>query len=194
VAARSPRSATAPRASAVAAAAMIALDMPPGRISHRTACSRQAAWQRSLAWSRCRLEHIFSTARRTGERSAATATDRASFAFLPDRPADSSRTRSPAARSCWASRCPSPLEEAKRFIEQDTATHARLAFILLDNAVEILMFRNIEVLLSSNDWDEQLLRLHDEILERADNQEIRLSRDELAGQIVHKRRRRELTT
>jgi hypothetical protein len=184
---------------------MIALDMPPGRISHRTACSRQAAWQRSLARSRCRLEHIFSTARRTGERSAATATDRASFAFLPDRPADSSRTRepslgwmsrtrSPAARSCWASRCPSPLEEAKRFIEQDTATHARLAFILLDNAVEILMFRNIEVLLSSNDWDEQLLRLHDEILERADNQEIRLSRDELAGQIVHKRRRRELTT
>ena len=42
------------------------------------------------------------------------------------------------------------LEEAKALIERNTAAHARLAFILLDNAAEVLMFRNVEVLLSSN--------------------------------------------
>ena len=113
---------------AVAAAAVMALDTPPGMIWQSVACSRQAAWQRSRARSRCRLDQIFSTAAwssavsrvRAGERSAAMATDRASLgSFLFDLPEDSSRTRepslgwtsrtsSPAARSCWASRCPSP--------------------------------------------------------------------------------------
>jgi hypothetical protein len=57
---------------------------------------------------------------RMGERSAATATERASFgSFLFEVPVESSWTRapslgstsrtcSPAARSCWASRCPRP--------------------------------------------------------------------------------------
>jgi translation initiation factor IF-2 len=78
--------------------------------------------------SRCRLAQIFSTAawssgrtgRQDGERSAATAAERASFgSFLFTAPAASSRTRaaslgctsstrSPAATSSWASRCPSP--------------------------------------------------------------------------------------
>ncbi len=78
--------------------------------------------------SRCRLAQTFSTAawssaitgRGVLDRSAATATDRASFgSFLFVSPASSSRTRaaslggtstthSPAATSCWASRCPSP--------------------------------------------------------------------------------------
>ena len=78
--------------------------------------------------SRCRLAHSFSTAawssaitgRGVLDRSAATATDRASLgSFLFVSPASSSRTRaaslggtsttySPAATSCWASRCPSP--------------------------------------------------------------------------------------
>jgi len=72
-----------------------------------------AAWgqtRSTAAWSSA------ATARAAGERSAATATDRASFgSFLPVAPAASSRTRalslgwtsstrSPAASSCWASR------------------------------------------------------------------------------------------
>ena len=85
-------------------------------------------WVRDRLRSRCRLARTFSTAawssaRTTGQaadRSAATATDRASFgSFLFTSPAASSRTRaaslgctsstrSPAATSCWASRCPSP--------------------------------------------------------------------------------------
>jgi len=60
------------------------------------------------------------TSRRALERSAATATDKASFgSFLLVSPASSNRTRaaslggtsstrSPTATSCWASRCPSP--------------------------------------------------------------------------------------
>src|SRR5262249_53034100 len=101
---------------------------PPGTRSHSTACSRQQAWLRSRARTRCRLAHTFSTTawssastgRGAGDRSAATATDKASFgSFLLVSPACSSRTRaasfggtsstcSPAASSCWASRCPSP--------------------------------------------------------------------------------------
>ena len=59
------------------------------------ACRRQAAWARSRARSRCRLDHIFSTTAwssavtvlRDGERSAAMATDRASFgSFLFELP------------------------------------------------------------------------------------------------------------
>jgi hypothetical protein len=41
------------------------------------------------------------------------------------------------------------LEEAKALIERNSAAHGRLAFILLDNAAEVLMLRNVEALLSS---------------------------------------------
>lgn len=84
------------------------------------------------------------------------------------------------------------LEEAKRLIEQDTATHARLAFLLIDNAAEVLMFRNIECLLSSTHQDEQLLRYYDELLELTDKPEIQQGRDEIASRIVPKRKRAEL--
>ncbi|GAA2522951.1 hypothetical protein GCM10010201_21440 [Pilimelia columellifera subsp. columellifera] len=33
------------------------------------------------------------------------------------------------------------LQEAKDLLERETAVHARLAFVLLDNAAEIMMFR-----------------------------------------------------
>jgi hypothetical protein len=36
------------------------------------------------------------------------------------------------------------LEEAKRLIEQGDVAHLRLALILLDNAVEVMMHRVIE--------------------------------------------------
>lgn len=84
------------------------------------------------------------------------------------------------------------LEEAKRFIEHDTSAHARLAFLLLDNAAEVLMFRNIECLLSWNYRDERLLRHYDELLELTGKPEIRSGRDEIASRIVPKSKRREL--
>ena len=107
---------------------MIFFATPPGTSSQSTACSRQTTWVRLLARSRRRLDQTFSTAawssglasRTPGERSAATATERASFgSFLFTFPVASSRTRapslgctsstrSPADSSCWASRCPRP--------------------------------------------------------------------------------------
>src|SRR5215831_8932619 len=84
------------------------------------------------------------------------------------------------------------LEQAKALIEHDTATHARLAFILLDNAAEILMFRNVEVLLSFNYRDEQLLRRYDELLEQRDDPDLQHQRDKIASEYVPKGKRREL--
>ncbi len=84
------------------------------------------------------------------------------------------------------------FEEMKRLIELGTATHARLAFLLIDNAAETLMFRNIECLLSSTHLHEQLLRRYDELLELTDERGILQNRDEIADQIVPKRRRAEL--
>ena len=111
-----------------ACAAVILLETPPGTSSHSTACRRHTTWVRVRPRSRCRLAHTFSTVAwssgRTGrqapERSAAIATERASlgsFLFVsPDASSRTrapsfgctSRTRSPAATSCWASRCPRP--------------------------------------------------------------------------------------
>src|SRR5262249_27780162 len=91
-----------------------------------TAGSRQQAWLRNRARSRCRFAQTFRTAwssagtgRGAGDRSAAAATDKASFgSFLPVSPdcrsrtraarlAGTSTTRSPAATSWRASRHPS---------------------------------------------------------------------------------------
>jgi hypothetical protein len=44
------------------------------------------------------------------------------------------------------------LEEARALNERDNAARSRLAFILLDNAAEVLMFRNVEVLLATRCW------------------------------------------
>ena len=78
-----------------------------------------------------------STGRLAGERSAATATEKASFgSFLPVSPACSSRTRaaslggtsstcSPAATSCCASRCPSPAAPSTAQVRSgQAAAHA----------------------------------------------------------------------
>ena len=40
------------------------------------------------------------------------------------------------------------LEEASAFLARGTVSHARLAFILLDNAAEVIMRRGIEVRLA----------------------------------------------
>ena len=79
-----------------AAAARICLLTPPGTSSHSTACSRHTTWLRDRLRSRCRLARPVSTAAwssaRTGgqaaDRSAATATERASSgSFLFTSPA-----------------------------------------------------------------------------------------------------------
>jgi hypothetical protein len=97
---------------------------------------------RARARSRCLFAHTFSTTawssaitgRGALDRSAATATDKASFgSFLLVSPACSSRTRaasfggtsstrSPAATSCWASRHPSPAAPSTA---QARSGHAR---------------------------------------------------------------------
>jgi hypothetical protein len=112
----------------VAWPAVMRLDTPPGTSSHKAAWRRQAACVRRRPRSRCRRDQIrrtvswssAATGRVAGDRRAATATDRASLgSFLLVAPDCRSRTRaaslgwtsrtcSPAARSCWASRCPSP--------------------------------------------------------------------------------------
>ena len=84
------------------------------------------------------------------------------------------------------------LEEAKALIERNTAAHARLAFILLDNAAEVLMFRNVEVLLSSNPILEGIVRQWDEILEESDDPEARRQRDEVAADVVSRARRKKI--
>jgi hypothetical protein len=76
------------------------------------------------------------------------------------------------------------LEEAKALIERNTSAHGRLAFLLLDNAAEVLMFRNVEVLLTGNPRLEDLVRQWEEILQRTDDPEARRQRDELTAQIV----------
>ena len=58
------------------------------------------------------------------------------------------------------------LDEAGAFLARGTVSHARLAFILLDNAAEVIMRRNVEVLLAGNTLMERVLRQWKEILER----------------------------
>ena len=42
------------------------------------------------------------------------------------------------------------LDEARNLLDRGTVSHARLAFILLDNAAEVIMRRNAEVELDGN--------------------------------------------
>ena len=79
------------------------------------------------------------------------------------------------------------LEEAKALIAHETLPHARLAFILLDNAAEILMFRNIEVLLAPNPTYERILKRWDEILKERDDPQACIERDRIARQVVPKK-------
>jgi hypothetical protein len=48
-------------------------------------------------------------------------------------------------------------DEASTFLARKTVSHARLAFILLDNAAEVIMRRNVEVRLAGNMLMERIL-------------------------------------
>jgi hypothetical protein len=85
------------------------------------------------------------------------------------------------------------LEEAKTLIERDTVNHARLAFILLDNAAEVLMRRAINVLLTHNPVWERMLDQWKEILAQQETPEARQRHDEVEREIVPRAERVKLS-
>lgn len=85
------------------------------------------------------------------------------------------------------------LDEASAFLARKTVSHARLAFILLDNAAEVIMRRNVEVELAGNTLMERVLSQWKEILEQDPaNAEARRHHDEVASEVVPRAARREL--
>ena len=73
------------------------------------------------------------------------------------------------------------LDEAKAFLVRGTVSHARLAFILLDNAAEVIMRRNVEARLTHNAIMERVLRKWKEILQQhPGDAEARRNHDEVA--------------
>jgi hypothetical protein len=85
------------------------------------------------------------------------------------------------------------LDEAKAFLARGTASHARLAFILLDNAAEVIMRRNVEVRLVYNPFMEGVLTKWKEILrQHPDDAEARRNHDEVATKVVTRAVRRDL--
>lgn len=84
------------------------------------------------------------------------------------------------------------LQEAKDLLDRDTATHARLAFILLDNAAEVMMFRNIESLLFYNPMYEHLVERWEETLLHTDDAEAQAQHDEIKAKVISKTKRTKL--
>ena len=85
------------------------------------------------------------------------------------------------------------LDEARSFLARDTVAHARLAFILLDNAAEVMMRRNVEAALSGNKFLEHIRDRWQEILaEHPDDTDARRQHDEVNSQVVSKRTRKGL--
>jgi hypothetical protein len=85
------------------------------------------------------------------------------------------------------------LDEAKAFLARGTASHARLAFILLDNAAEVIMRRNVEVRLVYNPFMEGVLMKWKEILrQHPDDARARRNHDEVATKVVTRAARRDL--
>lgn len=86
------------------------------------------------------------------------------------------------------------LDEARNLLDRGTVSHARLVFILLDNAAEVIMRRNAEVALAGNMFLGRIRDRWDEIL--ADNPgdaEARRQCDAVHAEIVPERARRELS-
>src|SRR5215813_10461194 len=85
------------------------------------------------------------------------------------------------------------LDEAKAFLTRGTVSHSRLAFILLDNAAEVIMRRNVEVRLTHNATMERVLRKWKEILQQhPGDAEARRHHDEVEQEVVPRAARREL--
>ena len=85
------------------------------------------------------------------------------------------------------------LDEASAFLARGSVSHARLAFILLDNAAEVIMRRNVEARLGGNVLMERVLRQWKEILEpNPADAEARRHHDEVARKVVPRAARKEL--
>jgi hypothetical protein len=85
------------------------------------------------------------------------------------------------------------LDEAKAFLARGTVSHARLAFILLDNAAEVIMRRNVEVRLTHNTTMERVLKKWKEILQQhPGDAEARRHHDKVAREVVPRAARKEL--
>lgn len=84
------------------------------------------------------------------------------------------------------------LQEAEDLLRRGTTAHARLAFILLDNAAEVMMFRNIEALLFHNPLNERLVALWEEILQSTDSSEAQAHHDAIKQEVVSKTKRARL--
>lgn len=84
------------------------------------------------------------------------------------------------------------LQEAKDLLQRETAVHARLAFILLDNAAEVMMFRNIEGLMAYNSMNERMLKRWEEIIQNTDDPEAQAQHDEIKAKVISKTKRAKL--
>jgi hypothetical protein len=84
------------------------------------------------------------------------------------------------------------LEEVKRLITHETSSHARLAFILLDNPAEVLMHRKVEGLLFHNPFYEKIVKRWEDILQHTDDPEAVRQLDEVKGKVVSKTKRAKL--
>jgi hypothetical protein len=84
------------------------------------------------------------------------------------------------------------LEEVRSLLERDTANHARLALILLDNAAENLMFHAIETALMFNPQSERILRQWDEIVAQTNSPSAIRERDRVYATYIPKGKRRQL--
>jgi hypothetical protein len=85
------------------------------------------------------------------------------------------------------------LDEARGFLARGTVTHARLAFILLDNAAEVIMRRNLEREMTHNRRLEQIRDAWKEIVaESPDDAEAKGRLHEVQSEVVSKRARKAL--
>lgn len=85
------------------------------------------------------------------------------------------------------------LDEARGFLARGTVTYARLAFILLDNAAEVIMRRNLEREMAHNSRLEQIRDAWKELVaESPDNAEAKRQLREAQSEVVSKRTRKAL--
>lgn len=92
------------------------------------------------------------------------------------------------------------LSESNRFIEVGSVTHLRLAYILIDNAVEILLLRKLSDLLLFNSLNERMHAEMNLIVAKAEslglNEEVQRAgefRDEIDKELINFKQRRELS-
>ncbi|MEV6306936.1 hypothetical protein AB0M02_46590 [Actinoplanes sp. NPDC051861] len=84
------------------------------------------------------------------------------------------------------------LTEAKRLMLSESPSHLRIAYILLDNAAEVIMHRSIYPELIENDFYETLLRRWNEIVEVNPSAEAFEKRQEALQRVIPAKKLREL--